>query len=122
MASINRFEEMEIWQESMSLAVDVYKLLKQDSFDKQFAISDQLRRSALSISSNIAEGFEHSNNKQFVRFLYYAKASAGEARSQFYLIRELELIDKKTYQLFEKRLITIAKKITGFIKYLTANQ
>ncbi len=74
-----RFEDLEVWKRSMSLSVETYKEL---SDLKDYGFKDQITRSALSIPSNIAEGFEHDSNKECLRFLAYAKASCGEYRTQ----------------------------------------
>ncbi len=77
MATILRFEDLEIWKEAVKIGVEIYKLTSRDKLERDFSSKDQLRRAAISISNNIAEGFEYNNNKVFCKFLTYAKASAG---------------------------------------------
>ena len=67
------------------LARAIYRISRQDAFARDSALRDQIRRAAISITSNIAEGFERSNNNEFLRFLSYAKGSTGEVRSQLYV-------------------------------------
>jgi four helix bundle protein len=81
MARIEWFEDLEIWKEAVAIGVDIYNLTSKGKLQNDFSIRDQLRRAAISISNNIAEGFEYNNNKVFIKFLGYAKASAGELRS-----------------------------------------
>lgn len=84
MATIKRFEDLEIWQLAREISRDVYDITRKDSIKHDFSLIDQLRRSSGSIMDNIAEGFERDGNKEFVQFLSYAKGSAGETRSQLY--------------------------------------
>ncbi len=97
---IKSFEDLEIWKEGMRLTTDIYNLLKNC---KDYGLKDQVQRSAVSISSNIAEGFERQTNKEFIQFLYIAKGSAGELRTQLYLLTELKLIEKsKAFELIDQ--------------------
>jgi four helix bundle protein len=111
MGSITKFEDFEVWQDSMVLCKELYSLL---SDCRDFALRDQMQRAAVSIPSNIAEGFERGSNKEFVRFLYIAKGSAGELRTQIYLAKEFNIIDK------EKSLVLMEKirKISGMLQNL----
>ena len=82
---VQRFEELEAWQIARELANQIYKITKQESVCRDFGFVDQIRRAAISIMNNIAEGFERGSNKDFVRFLFIARGSAGEVRSLLYL-------------------------------------
>ena len=82
---VQRFEDLEAWQIAQELANQVYKITKQESVCRDFGFVDQIRRAAISIMNNIAEGFERGSNKDFVRFLFIARGSAGEVRSLLYL-------------------------------------
>ena len=86
---IEKFEDLNVWREGMELTVEIYKLLK-DCQD--FSLRDQMQRSAVSIPSNIAEGYERNSNKDFIRFLYIAKLSSGELRTQLYISQKIGLI------------------------------
>ncbi len=88
---IERFEDLEVWKEGMRLTVDIYKRLKDC---KDFGLRDQMQRAAVSIPSNIAEGFERNSNKEFIQFLYIAKSSCAELRTQSYLATEIGIWDK----------------------------
>ena len=82
---VENFEELEIWKEARRLTRAIYQLTKREKFSRDFALRDQIQRAAISIMSNIAEGFERDGNQEFVQFLYVAKASSGEVRSQLYV-------------------------------------
>ena len=82
---VQRFEDLEAWQIARELANQMYKITKQESVCRDFGFVDQIRRAAISIMNNIAEGFERGSNKDFVRFLFIARGSAGEVRSLLYL-------------------------------------
>ncbi len=88
---IKKFEDLNVWNESMVLAEMVYNPLK--NF-KDFGLKDQMQRASVSIPSNIAEGFERNSNKEFIQYLFIAKASCGELRTQIYLANQTRLLTK----------------------------
>jgi four helix bundle protein len=118
MSKIRNFEEMKVWKDSVSIAVKIYKLCMQPQLSNDFGAKDQLRRAAVSISNNIAEGFEYNNNKEFVKFLRYSKGSAGELRSNLFILREAEVIGASDYEGLKLELVNISRELEGFIKYL----
>lgn len=83
---IEKFEDLDVWKESMQLTMDIYGICKDL---RDFGFRDQIQRSAVSIPSNIAEGFERHSNKEFIQYLYVAKGSCGELRTQLYLAGKL---------------------------------
>jgi four helix bundle protein len=87
-----RFEDLEVWKRSARLSADLYKVTKDL---RDWGYRDQLTRAGLSISSNIAEGFERESMLDCVRFLGFAKGSCGEVRSQLYIGREIDYLDAK---------------------------
>ena len=89
MNKIQKFEDLNVWKESVKLSVKIYKSLKNC---KDFGLRDQLQRSAVSIPSNIAEGFDRKGNKEFIQFLYIAKGSCSELRTQLYIAVEVGII------------------------------
>ncbi len=105
---IRHFEDLEIWQESKGLAVEIYKNLRNC---KDYGLRDQMQRSSVSVPSNIAEGFERNSNKEFIQYLYIAKGSCGELRTQIYIAREVGILDK----LVADQLIEQTKKISSKI-------
>ena len=115
---IEKFEDLNVWKESMRLSVELYGSLKDC---KDYGFRDQIQRSAVSIPSNIAEGFERQSNKEFIRFLYIAKASCGELRTQLYIAIELGIIDKKRGEEFIERTRKISAMLFKLIKFRKEN-
>ncbi|MDG4716168.1 four helix bundle protein [Winogradskyella marincola] len=121
MAKFRSFEEIISWQKARELNKDIYNITnKNDSFSKDFGLRDQIRRSSISISSNIAEGFERETTKEFIRFLYIAKASSGEFRSQLYLAFDLNYINKDEFSKLNIKVNEVSKLLSGLIKYLNS--
>lgn len=121
MAKFSSFEEIISWQKSRELNKDIYNITnKNSSFSKDFGLRDQIRRSSISISSNIAEGFERETTKEFIRFLYIAKASSGEFRSQLYLAFDLDYITKDEFSKLNLKVNEVSKLISGLIIYLNS--
>lgn len=118
MGTILKFEELPLWKESMSIAIDIYTLSNNQYFRKDFDLRNQMRRASISISSNIAEGFERGSNKDFVRFLIISKASCGEIRSQLFLAKSLHYLEDEDYNKLQIEILAMSKKLGGFIKYL----
>lgn len=121
MAKAKSFEELEIWQKSIELAIDFYSLVKNEPLSKDYSLCDQLKRAAVSVSNNIAEGFEYGSNKQFVRFLFIAKGSLGELRSMVFLLDRLKFIDDDLSVNLKTKCTELAKMISSLIKYLENN-
>ena len=118
MGKINSFEELKIWKESRSFNKKLYEISNNGLFDKDYDLKRQIRRASISVSSNIAEGFERNTDKEFIQFLYYAKGSAGEVRSQLFLSLDLNYINKDDFDGLYKKITEISKMISGMIKYL----
>lgn len=110
------FENLEVYKRAFYFTVEVFKLTKSHSFNRN--IANQLERAALSIPNNIAEGFELQSNKQFVKFLYIAKGSCGECRNLLNVSKQLNLIKDEKYQQLRNEIIEISKQLSNFIKYL----
>ena len=119
MSKFKSFEEINSWQKSRIFNKKIYLVTENPNFKKDFDFVRQIRRASLSISSNIAEGFERNTDKEFVYFLYVAKASAGEVRSQLYLAFDLEYIIKEEFEILLNSVTEISKLLSGFIKYLS---
>lgn len=119
MGKFNSFEEINSWQKSRIFNKKIYEITENQTFKKDFDLARQIRRASVSISSNIAEGFERNTDKEFIYFLYVAKASAGEVRSQLYLAFDLNYIEKENFQELLFEITEISKLLSGFIKYLS---
>ncbi|MFA6004894.1 MAG: four helix bundle protein [Patescibacteria group bacterium] len=118
MPTIRYFEDLSIWKEAIELVGKVYSITNYTSFHKDYGLTDQIRRAAVSIPSNISEGFERESDMDFKRFLYIAKGSAGEVRTQLLVAHKLSYINAEAYDQLRKRLISISVKLSRFIKYL----
>ena len=84
-----RFEDLPVWNTAIELAIGAYMLTAKPEFDKRFSLKDQLERAAVSVSNNIAEGFERGTNNELLAFLYISRGSAGEVRSILCLVDHL---------------------------------
>ena len=122
MGKFNSFEEINSWQKARHFNKRVYEITDNQNFKRDFDLVRQIRRASISISSNIAEGFERNTDKEFIHFLYIAKPSAGEVRSQLYLASDLNYIEKVEFEELFKNVSDISKLISGFIKYLNDSQ
>jgi four helix bundle protein len=111
---IKNFEELEIWKDARVLTRVVYQLTRNPKFSKDFGLRDQIRRAMVSIMSNIAEGFERGGNQEFIQFLYVAKGSCGEVRSQLYVAMDQGYVDQKVVD----DLLTSLKRLSIMIKHL----
>jgi four helix bundle protein len=111
---VKNFEELEIWKEARRLTQEIYRLTRDPKFSKDFGLSSQIQRAAISIMSNIAEGFERGGNQEFTQFLYVAKASCGEMRSQLYVALDQGYVDQKVAD----SLLTVLKRLSVMIKHL----
>ena len=119
MATINCFEDLEIWQKARLICQEVYRLTKNELFRKDFSLIDQVKRSSGSVMDNIAEGFEREGNKEFKYFLSVAKGSAGETRSQLYRALDQGYISNEEFEILKKMLLEESVKIKHFMNYLT---
>jgi four helix bundle protein len=122
MASIKRFEELESWKLSRKLVARFYKESGSGSISKDFALVDQMRRSSISIMSNLAEGFERNGNREFIHFCHIAKASAGEFRAQLYIAFDVGYFSEELFNELLFMVMQISKSIAGMIKYLESSE
>lgn len=118
MGTIRCFEDVEAWKTGYQLTLRVYSLTKQARFSKDFPLRDQVRRAAVSIISNIAEGFESQTDKTFSRFLGIAKASAGELRAQFHIALAQEYVTNEEFEEVCSLCRGVARQCSKFMSYL----
>ncbi|HVK97061.1 MAG TPA: four helix bundle protein [Flavisolibacter sp.] len=121
MATINRFEDIISWQEARLLNKEVGILIKDGRFQKNYSLINQIEGSAGSIMDNIAEGFERSGNKEFIQFLYIAKGSCGELRSQLYRALDRAYITEDEFEKFSVHSMKVSSLIQKLINYLTTS-
>jgi four helix bundle protein len=111
-SKIASFEDLIIWQKAQELARKIYKLADENKFIKRdFKLKDQLKSASISISDNIAEGFEYNNNADFYKFLRIAKGSCGETRNKILFVRKMEYIDNITANTLNEEAKQLGKQI-----------
>jgi len=110
------FRNLRIWQKSKDLAVEIYKITSNGKFQRDFGLRDQIRRSAVSIASNIAEGDERDTNKEAVRFFHISKGSLAELSTQLQIASEINYLDKVIFNDLDSRLRELGKMIGSIIK------
>jgi four helix bundle protein len=118
LAKIERFEEIKAWQLAKDLVATVYRSSENGRFAKDYSLRDQIRRAAVSVMSNIAEGFERGSDKDFQRFLYMAKGSAGEVRSHLFVANDLGYLTAEDFSVLRSKAENVSKSLSGFITYL----
>jgi four helix bundle protein len=115
------FRDLKVWQKSKELAVNIYRITQESLFARDFGFKDQIRRAAVSIPSNIAEGDEQSSNKDAVRFLYIAKGSLAELQTQLEIAFEIGYLSDKIMKELYDSSQTIGKMLGSLIKARSQN-
>ena len=115
---VKNFEDLEIWKEARRLTREIYQLTKDSRFSKDFGLSRQIQRAAISIMSNIAEGFEREGNREFIQFLYVAKGSCGEVRSHLYVAIDQSYVAPKNCDDLSQSFRRLSVMISNLIDYL----
>lgn len=118
MATIHRFEDLEVWKKSREICQYIHTLTKNEQFSRDFSLKDQIKRSGGSAMDNIAEGFEREGNKEFINFLTISKGSVGEVRSQAYRAFDYGYINKDELEFVIKETVLLSEKLGKFISYL----
>ena len=111
------FTELDVWQKSRELVKLVYQLTLLFPKEEIYGLTNQLRRSVVSVPSNIAEGNGRQSNKETIHFLYIAKGSLYEVETQLYLSNDLEYISEEQLKEILEKVISCKKLLNGFIKY-----
>jgi|SRR5690554_4342798 len=122
MATIKRFEDLEIWQEARRLAIIIHKISVETDLKTDFKFKEQLKSSSGSVMDNVAEGFERDGNLEFRQFLSIAKGSAGEVRSQVYRAFDYGYIDEQLFLQLKNDYEKLSGKIKNFISYLNKKE
>ena len=118
MSKAQKFENLSIFQKARELCKEVYAITKEGEFHKDVRFVQQIHASAGSVMDNIAEGFERDGNKEFINFLYIAKGSCGEVRSQIIRASDVGFIDNDTATRLYNDCLNLSKSISKFIKSL----
>ena len=116
--SVQQFEDLEVWKDARRLTRAIYHITQAEKFSKDFALRDQIRRATVSIMSNIAEGFERGGNQEFCQFLYVAKGSCGEVRSQLHIALDQNYISRSELDQLADSFKRLSSTISNFIAYL----
>jgi four helix bundle protein len=122
MPRVQKFEDLEVWKKARSIVSEIYAMTNVGPFSKDFGLKDQIRRSAVSIMSNIAEGFERDGDREFVNFLSIAKGSAGETRSLLYVSKDQNYISESRFDRVLSQLTECSRMIGGLSSYLRQSE
>ncbi len=123
MATISKFEDLEIWQLARVLANEIFEAFTQSpDFAKDFKLKEQINGSSGSVMDNIAEGFERGGRNEFINFLTYSKGSVSEVKSQLYRAFDRKYINKKQFESMYDKADIIGKKTGSFIVYLNNSE
>ena len=107
-----------MWQESREIVNRVYRVCRVERFKREYHFVDQIKRSAISIMANIAEGFSRRGNKEFVQFLFIAKASAAELQSHLYIASDQNYVSQEEFDTLYERIDKVQRMMSNLIKYL----
>lgn len=114
--TIRTFEDLLVWQKAIEFVKEVYLITGQGDLRRDFGLRDQMRRAAVSIPTNIAEGFERASRKEYLLFLNIAKGSAGETRSLFRVAMEVGYFDKQTHDQLREKVLTLSRFLFNQIR------
>ena len=115
------FEEFDVWKLGRVVVKEIYIETNKPAWAKDYAFKDQIRRAAISIISNIAEGSQRGSNKDFIRFLAFAKGSTAELRAQLYIALDIGYIEGEVFEQIVAKVAEIEKMLGGFQKYLASH-
>jgi four helix bundle protein len=116
------FEDLFIWQKAIEFAKEIYLITEKKGLKNDFGLKEQMRRAAVSISSNIAEGFERRSRKEYLNFLNIAKGSAGEIRSQLYVAFEVGYLEKSELEYLREKAKFLSGSITNHAKAISSSE
>ena len=117
---IESFEDLLVWQKGIALVKQIYLVTAEGRLNKDFGLRDQLRRAAVSIPTNIAEGFERSSRKEYLLFLNIAKGSAGEVRSLLHVALEIGYVDQAIHEQLRDNVLELSRYLANQIRALKA--
>ena len=111
-------QKLDLWRKSIDLAVSIYRQTEAFPKEERFGLTQQLRRAAVSVASNVAEGAARASTKEFRKFLYYSQGSASEISTQLMIANRLNYLSKNDHDQLEKDLDNVGRMITGLSKSL----
>lgn len=118
MSGITRFEDIDAWKAVRELTSQIYAVTCEGTFAKDYGLKDQIQRAATSIMANVAEGFDGGSDREFIRFLGYARRSATEVQSHLYVALDQHYIDEREFLALYEKTGAVKSLISGFIRYL----
>ena len=118
MATIQKFEDIQAWQQARELTRRIYAGTRQGAFAKDYGLRDQVQRAAVSVMANIAEGFERDGRREFIQFLSQAKGSCGEVRSHLYVALDQQYLPSEEFQCLSEMALAISRMLSGLMTYL----
>jgi four helix bundle protein len=119
---VRRFEDLDVWQTARQLAMGVYRAARTQALRSDSSLKDQMKRSAVSISSNIAEGYERGTRKQHIEFCYTAKGSAGEPRSQVIVAHDTDLLTDEAFKWLMEHCEKCSSQLARYLLHLQKSQ
>ena len=115
---IKTFKDLKVWQKSYSLVLEIYKATKNFPSEEKFGLTSQIRRAAVSIPSNIAEGYARRYLKQYIQFLYIAYSSGAELETQLMLSKDLEYLMEERFRNLIEKYYEVERMLMALIKSL----
>jgi len=112
------FEDLTVYKATILFTAEIYKMIDKQPLKNDYAMVDQLKRATISISNNIAEGFERETDKELIRFLYFSKGSAGEVRNLFNVIEQIGYFKKEELSQKKQDIVGISKQLANYIKHV----
>ena len=122
MATIQKFEDIQAWQQARELTRRIYDGTRQGAFAKDYGLRDQVQRAAVSVMANIAEGFERDGRREFIQFLSQAKGSCGEVRSHLYVALDQQYLAPDVFQALTEMACSISRMLSGLMTYLRQSE
>lgn len=122
MSSIERFEDLDVWKIAREMAREIYDCGKGGEFSRDFGLRDQIRRAAVSVVSNIAEGFDRGGDREFHQFLALAKGSCGEVRAQLYIALDQGYLNQTQFEDLSARTIQVGRMLASLMNYLRTSK
>ena len=116
---IEFFEDLFVWKQGAELVKEIYAITDGERLRRDFGLRDQMRRAAVSVPSNIAEGFERYSRKEYLHFLHIAKGSLGELRSLLYVAREIGYLNDNEHNVLREKARFLSASIANQIKSIS---
>lgn len=120
--NMKRFEDLDVWKEGCNIAIEIYGVTNDGAFSKDFGLRDQIRRCAVSVPSNIAEGKERETVKELIRYLYIAKGSAAELRTQLFIAYNVGYVNNKMHDQLSEKINRVSRMLGSFIRTLKSGK